>query len=318
MISIVVISNGSGSDLQNCIDSIVSQNVADTEIVVIGNSVELENTGDNLRSLPHESGRVLQYSLNTALKELTGDYILFLYSHDTLDLNFLSQMLTKMEEGYDMVISNAKYNLDGVVYKDYRASAVVHGNNFDNFISLNDIKARLWAVMYRRSVVEKYEICFHETMFSGFGMRFFFDYMAQCNSAALVGNAVCFHVKRHPAPIRKYDEEKNCYERLSRAIDSFCDKKNIRTVRACSVINSIKAPYLERMVDSLYEAQCVSFFLRIKRLRNLNNDIVPLIPSGRSLWDKTLGFTLSHRMFVAYDTMRVLQRILQNLHFFHK
>ena len=112
--SFIIATRNISIEFNNTMDSIVSQNFKDYEIIVVDSSTELNSKNiilsrkDSISKLIIENDNGIYEAWNKALKITSGDWIVFLGSGDSLVkgiLNEISNIIT-LQKNIDLFISN--------------------------------------------------------------------------------------------------------------------------------------------------------------------------------------------------------------------
>lgn len=102
--------------LRRCLDSVVNQTYKYIEIIIVNDQTK-DNSHEVIRSYLHDQrikyiindeNSGLSTSRNNGLKHATGDYIMFVDSDDTLELNAVETLVHELKQHeYDYIIFNA-------------------------------------------------------------------------------------------------------------------------------------------------------------------------------------------------------------------
>ena len=207
MISIIVPIYKAERYLRESLDSIVGQNYADWELILVDdaspdNSLEIcrsyeKQYGDRIKIAIHSHNKGLSASRNTGITMATGDYILFLDADDSylpLALNTMASYLDRYSE-VDMVcgkIINATekpaYILDNPlslqVYSPEEALK-------KTFYQDKDLLHSAWGKLYRRKLFEGIKLFKEGSWFED--MEIFPRLVLNCHNIAVINQAVYFY-----------------------------------------------------------------------------------------------------------------------------
>jgi glycosyltransferase involved in cell wall biosynthesis len=156
-ISIIVPTYNSAGTINNCIDSIISQDYGDYELVVAdGNSkdgtvaiIEARNTLTEKLTLICEPDAGIYDAMNKAIKRSRGEWLLFLGSDDRLcDPAVLSDLNRHLNAGADFVYGNVFYQLGDGPAKIY------DGEFTERKLAVRNICHQ--AIFYRASLFERF------------------------------------------------------------------------------------------------------------------------------------------------------------------
>ncbi|MEG0176109.1 glycosyltransferase [Anaerorhabdus sp.] len=104
--------------IQQCLDSLINQTCSDYEIIVVDDGSsdkgpvivdEMIKKYPNLIKQVHKKNGGLSDARNYGLSFAQGKYICFLDSDDYVDSTLYEKLVAKMEEGFDVVVTNIEY-----------------------------------------------------------------------------------------------------------------------------------------------------------------------------------------------------------------
>lgn len=107
MISVIIPVYNSESTLSACIESVIAQTYSNLAIILVDdcstdNSLakckEYEKRDTRIRTIHHETNKGVGAARNTGLQFLSGDYVSFVDSDDTIQTKMYETMLTIMKE----------------------------------------------------------------------------------------------------------------------------------------------------------------------------------------------------------------------------
>ena len=176
-ISIIIPVYNSSKYLDECLKSILSQTYSNLEIICVNdastdNSLEILESfaqkDSRIKIISYEENKGQGYARNLAIDEATGEYIGFVDSDDTVEINYFEYLLNKsVEHGADISSANVLY-----VFKngDIKKGDWLYLFEYDKHI-LIDIKDKIAAVyrnnhsspckhLYKKSFIKKCNIDF--------------------------------------------------------------------------------------------------------------------------------------------------------------
>lgn len=120
-LSICVCAYNAQDTIERCLSSLLDQSISDYEIVVI-NDGSKDDTEIIVSKMAEKDSRIRFYSQsnrgvaisrNRAIQVSRGDYITFVDSDDWVESDSYSKVMTKVNEGYDIVVYDSyKFNKD--------------------------------------------------------------------------------------------------------------------------------------------------------------------------------------------------------------
>ena len=212
--------------LPACVESIRAVDVAEYEIVLVDDGSPdgsgavcdaLAGRHPQVRVIHKENGGVSS-ARNAGLETARGEYLVFVDGDDTLDPEKMKAMMEAFREsGADMAIFGIRFDF----YKNgncYRSDELYHPHGgiltqgqwkagFAELYHANAISSSCTKV-FRRSILENYQIRFCQTMFLYEDLEFVLRYMAHCDAIFNVPQAI-YHY-------RQSEDEGNAKRRLAR------------------------------------------------------------------------------------------------------
>ncbi|SCW65327.1 Glycosyl transferase family 2 [Ruminococcaceae bacterium YRB3002] len=176
-VSIILPAKDSGSYLDRCIESVLSQSYTDWELLIINDSSS-DNTAeiamyytekDTRISIHDSSARGVSAARNHGLELSVGDYLCFLDSDDILDPEFLSELTDLIgKENADIAQCSFIYLYDDgtktgnkeAVSAVYKGQTEISNAYFSGMIG--QINLASWGKIYRKELIK--DIRFDETL----------------------------------------------------------------------------------------------------------------------------------------------------------
>lgn len=171
-VSIIVPIYNAEKYLKECLESLVNQTYNNFEIILI-NDGSIDNSSDickeyikiydNIIYQENENHGV-SYSRNFGIKLATGEYIAFVDSDDYIEHDMITNLLKEFNRDIDMVVCN--------YICDYQNGFKKNIYNYNNLIDAKEtqsllfnessIKGFCWNKIYKKSIIDKYNLEFRE------------------------------------------------------------------------------------------------------------------------------------------------------------
>lgn len=182
MISVIIPVHNTENYLNQCMDSVLSQDFRDFEVICINNG-STDKSLDILENYAQDDSRVKVISQidkgpgnarNVGLRHAQGKYVLFVDSDDFLSENSLSQIYDNAESNQSDMVLFDFYQLDELNDKcdmlGCHLDNIFTDEDFNNFtFSYKEIKRHVlntffncWFKLYRKSFIDKFNIAFPE------------------------------------------------------------------------------------------------------------------------------------------------------------
>lgn len=321
-ISVIVPVYNTEKYLHRCVDSILAQTFTDFELLLIDDGStdssgaicdEYAQKDSRVRVFHKENGGVSS-ARNLGLDKAKGKWVTFVDSDDWIKESFLNKLYINEIESVDIVISYANY-VGKPNYKNY-----IEGKYKIELVELlflhNDLawQTSPWAKLYKTEICR--DIRFKEGMHIGEDLVFLYSYLMKCKYFYVFKltdyNYLIDDNLTLTRRINKLDEELFSYENISRILNAFVDRFNIREEIVLSKINWIRAYYVQRVLNSMYHNETISQNKRLDVISSIEIEkYVNFI--GKDSWKvRFLCFILSKKWYFLYDLVRYVIKILKD------
>lgn len=193
-VSIIIPVYNAENYLYNTINSVINQTYIDIEIILID-----DNSKDNswlickkfakkdsrIKILKNRKNKGVSYSRNKGLNIATGKYIVFVDSDDTVDKNYIFELVNaNKEDFYDIIVANFKnvfiennkQNKSIVKYNEISTNSL-SGKFFDDYYYIKSVLTPPWGKLFKRKIIEENNIKFPIEISSGedyiFNMQYY-------------------------------------------------------------------------------------------------------------------------------------------------
>ena len=242
--------------LQKCLDSVVDQSYKDLQILLVDdgspdqcpNICEQYAAKDARVQVIHQKNQGLSAARNTGIKDIAGDYVLFLDSDDYLEETYCEKMMELAQRtDSDIVIGEATtVDEEGRVYHTNQEIKISVEKVFSKEMIMGEVireqqwKGYAWGKLYRRSLVEGIKYPVGRAFEDRFTVYKYFD---RASRVVLCPGAVLFYRIRkgsimHDFNLKKWydliDSEKNLID--------FCEREYP------SLLSDMESKYFGRLV----------------------------------------------------------------------
>ena len=191
LISIIVPVYNVEDYLKACLDSIINQTYKNLEIILVDDG-SIDESGkicdeyaakDNRVKVIHNENRGVSHSRNCGLDIAKGEYILFIDSDDTVKNNYVFEMVKEVrEKDYDLIVSNIIDVFDTESRIRIKNIEGLTGDIRKDFYKLRMLLRVPVVKLYKKSIINKYNIRFSENMKVSEDQVFNFEYYSQIKS----------------------------------------------------------------------------------------------------------------------------------------
>lgn len=202
--------------LDRCILSCINQTYKDFEIILI-NDGSKDNSGgicdkyakkDSRIKVIHQENAGVSTARNVGLKNTSGEYIIFVDSDDFVELNMLEKLNNILDHNEaDCII----YNLNNIIENKFIYGEEVTNNMIKLIIT--EIVNFPWNKVYKKNIIEKYNIQFDKKIEIGEDLLFSITYISKIKKIYLLNEKLYNYViENNNSLTAKYKENK--YEQL--------------------------------------------------------------------------------------------------------
>lgn len=171
-----------------CIDSILAQTFTDFELLLIddgstdnsGKICDDYSTKDTRIRVFHKKNGGVSSARNVGLDNVQGEWVAFVDSDDTLDVNFLQYSLIDIPDFVDIVfLSWVKKENGKIVFKKVLPDVVYDHSNLHKAFSDTDIVSMgvPWGRIYKMDAILKYNLRFDINLPISEDRLFFYEYI---------------------------------------------------------------------------------------------------------------------------------------------
>ena len=208
MISIIIPAYNAEKYLEECINSILCNTISDFEIIIV-NDGSTDSTPTICKRIASSDNRIKIFSQNNGgvssarnygIKQAKGELIMFVDADDLIGKCYIEKIVQE--------IGNADFLCSGfsLFESDYRNPVNRYSNvEFDG--SIKEYANRLtewinppfllspWCKVFRKVIIEKNNISFHEDMSYGEDVVFVFDYLIKSSTVKCINTSDYYYRK---------------------------------------------------------------------------------------------------------------------------
>lgn len=203
IVSIIVPVYNSSKHLRRCIDSILSQSLADFELILIDDGstddswqiLNEYNKIDNRIKIYHNSNHGVSFSRNFGIEKSNSKYITFVDSDDRIEEHYLLSLFNCVNSICQLAICDMNYLFDKdetnkhTVSKDYNCKYIEFKKENDKIISecIDDKKFNfVCGKIFSSEIIKKNKIKFEEDVSLGEDTLFVMEYLRYIDRYCLI------------------------------------------------------------------------------------------------------------------------------------
>lgn len=214
LISIIVPCYNTAKYIQSCLTSIIAQSYRNIEIICV-DDCSTDDTAMIVRHMMRKDKRIsfictgknsgLSASRNLGMKHIHGNYIMFVDGDDCLMPDAIAKLYSSMTDDCDVVIGSTKVGYEGgreayggIPKSDDKYYTIKKTKLVDISKDQKDIlgvNVSAWGKLWRRSIIEKYDITFPEGLLYE-DANFFCKYLCAAPRALMIKDKT-YYYNRH-------------------------------------------------------------------------------------------------------------------------
>ena len=215
MISIIIPIYNAEKYLNECLKSIQQQTFSDFEVLMVDDgskdsSAEICTTferDDSRFHYVHQENAGVSVARNTGLARAKGEWISFVDADDTVDENFLQEMLNQ-SDGVDLVSCDFTSDNSNLGSK----GSVTLKNKYDflkDIIYEKGKTPQLWSLFYKREIIKDNNILFTPGCIRNEDYEFFMKYIILCENPVALTKYVGYYYRQNPSSVMHQQRSRN-------------------------------------------------------------------------------------------------------------
>ena len=313
--------------LPRCIDSLLAQNYADLEILLIDNGSK-DQSGQICEDYAAQFANITAYHIpnkgvgsarNFGLAKAKGEFICFVDADDYLVGNLFSDVESQLDSQLDLVVFSYYNSIEKNLSEINRSEKILPTEgkkDKSDFIGLfqelwlTDMMYTVWNKIYRREFLEEHQIVF-ESYELGEDVRFNLNVYQHVNSVLLVKSCYYVYISgRVDSAMGQYNPNRMIYqlEELGK-VDQLMTSWNIHDDQ---FIDQIKARILMSNIQNISE-QKMSLSKKRHYVEVLcrNQEMIALLKKTTSPLHPLIRRLLHLRMYLTVIFLKKLQTLIK-------
>lgn len=216
-ISIITAVYNADKYISRCIESVLAQTFSDWELILVDDGSK-DSSLSICETFAKKDKRIIVISQdnsgpstarNKGIEIARGEYICFVDSDDWVEPSFLETYINEIEI-YDIAFMGfTREDEIGNTLNSYAENINTKNLTLNDFVSklyLEDVFGWTWCKIFRRNIIENYNIRFNVTMRRREDTMFTIDYMKHCTSAKMINNYK-YHYFEHSGSLIREDSD---------------------------------------------------------------------------------------------------------------
>lgn len=299
--------------IENCVRSLLNQDYRNIEVILVddgspdgcGAIIDQLNIEDNRIIVVHQNNKGVSSARNAGLSIATGYYVTFVDGDDWVESNYVSYFVKLMKEsGCNIAMNKNNYSDVRAISNDNQY--VVSSDKVTEWIYLGDIFVAVWNKMYKKSIIEKYNIRFNEDIWYGEGMLFNVEILQYVNEV-IIGEKSVYHQTFNPdSAMRKFNLKSNFCGIKSLELQKLAWKKHNKDVERAWKYH--RYCFNRSIIDGLIRSNMVSENRKLYSncVSNIRKDIMIPLRIERSVKQKIIwcGYVISPRFMAIRSAIK--------------
>jgi glycosyltransferase involved in cell wall biosynthesis len=227
-VSVIIPVYNAENYIEKCVESLVHGTYKNIELILINDAskdrsyeicLALKEKYNCIQLLNNKVNHGVSYTRNKGLHAATGELIMFTDSDDWVEPDYINSMVEQYSKNQDAFIICGYVNHDEVKngrtdvfgWNDFTGIQIVDRTESLYELYQQRLLQQLWNKLFRRDVIEKYQIQFDELISIGEDFRFLLQYLKASNIKKIVKyNRPLYHYSRdnQMSLMTRYGQEK--------------------------------------------------------------------------------------------------------------
>lgn len=320
LVSIIVPVYNIEKYLEKCVRSILKQSYPYFELLLVDDG-SCDSSAQLCDSFEQEDCRVKAYhkinggvssARNYGLSKATGKYICFVDGDDLVDVNYLSDLLSCMDEDTDFVMSKFYY-LDGSYKFTPPPSEDIKGN-VDVLFSNHDLLLTCYppyGKIYRLSCIRTFDLRFDEKVRHGEDCLFVFSYLMKVNKVVFSSKVNYYYIRRGGSAVSRiypFEETYYSYKTIYDLVSQFVFVRNITGKPNKEQLYSMVCTFAHRAINSIYNGTSYSLDERLHLLKKIDFNLLGKYMYVSNAKDFLIRILYRIHSYYLYDKVRCFIR----------
>lgn len=266
--------------INRCIDSILYQTIDDFEVILVddgssdksGIICDYYETIDDRVKVIHKKNGGVSSARNAGLDLCQGKYVVFVDSDDYISKDYLQKLYNP---NVDMVLCNIKYkniNSDKFYILDNEEYGIFNvEENILNQIIKSKYFCTVYCKLFRKNIIEDYNIRFIEDLSLGEDTVFVVDYIMQIRNLEIKSDVIYNYITYNSDRLSMFKE--NSIYNLEKCDKYIQDKlSKIYKIDKSEAFNTRKWNKYEWAIFQTINNDCIKFFKKRKILKCIFNN----------------------------------------------
>lgn len=249
-VSVIIPAYNAAKTIKRCIMSILEQSYSDLECIVVDDGSK-DDTANIIKQINdpriryiYKENSGVSSTRNRAIKEAKGDYICFLDADDYQSEQALSLLVTAMKmHNVDLVVGSFYRVVDDklAVKSYFKKECLLSRNEYAKRMSKKPAEyyfGVLWNKLYRRSIIEQFNIRMDESISWSEDFIFNLEYIRHIQNVYILNSPVYYYIKTQGSLVnnnnnlvaRTIKMKMDVYRYYKKFLeDVFCDDEDYRS-----------------------------------------------------------------------------------------
>ena len=216
LVSVIIPAYNVSDYIEECIWSLLCQTYTNYEIIIIddGSTDDTYNIGCNLAlenerlKIYHQENQGVSIARNVGMQKANGEYYIFVDADDVVAPQYIETLVAGMEKAdlgmIGFTAEREKLEAETNISFIYDSAT----NMIENILCGTNYDGYLWNKIFRRIVIEKYNLKFEKNIVVWEDMLFVLEYLKNCDQIAISNDKLYYYRYREGSAVNNVRIEK--------------------------------------------------------------------------------------------------------------
>lgn len=213
LISIIIPAYNSEKYLENCLKSVARQSYTNFEVIVVNDGSKDKTLDICLTFAENDSRFVIvnkknegvSKARNTGIEKAKGDWITFIDSDDTVEIDYLQGLIEHIDDDVDFVFQGVKRFTDDNIFisKTDIINETVKSSSFEKLFNTHQLSLRgtPHSKLYKTKIIQDNNLKFNPTITYNEDMIFILEYVLHCKGNIVFSENINYNYYIHSGSI---------------------------------------------------------------------------------------------------------------------
>lgn len=213
LISIIIPAYNADRYIRNCLNSIVRQSYTNFEVIIVNdgskdNTLKICRTfaeNDNRFLITNKKNEGVSEARNIGIVKAKGDWITFIDSDDSLEVDYLKELINRIDDTVDFVFQGVKRLTDEniIISQTDIINETVNSNSFNKLFNTHQLSLRGNPVskLFKSKIIKDNNLKFNSNITYNEDMIFILEYVLFCEGYIVFSDTINYNYYIHSGSI---------------------------------------------------------------------------------------------------------------------